>query len=61
MFSDFHQFTASLYQQRVVDNVMNNHVLVVLLQINEHFNVFNEELISSYGKVAKRYCNLVYV
>ena len=51
MFNDFHQFTASLYQQCVVDNVMNNHVLVVLLQINEHFNVFNEKLIS-YGKVA---------
>ena len=61
MFRSFHQFTASLYQQRVVDNVTNNHVLVVLLQINENFNVFNEELISSYEKVTKHYCNSGYV
>ena len=58
MFRHFHQFCASLYQQRVVDNVLNNHVLVVLLQINEYFN---EELLLCYERVARHYCKSVYV
>lgn len=51
------EFTESLYQQYVIDNV-KNQILIVLLWRKEYDG---EEVLISYEKVAKSYCSSLYV
>ena len=53
------EFTASLYQQCVIDNVTNNNVLVVVLWRQGLYD--SEELLRSYEQVAECYSSSVYV